>query len=532
MAKSNIVSNAHLCRVTLRSGLDEYILTKPFAGRKWAPDYVDDLITESKAAGPRTRMVSTKTLADVIESLAGAAFLEGGWEKATAYLRRMMPEVDFRTPDDACTILQSHRPVSHEINTSLAPLEELCGYTFKNKMLLAEAMTHSSFSGFCKSPTPSSATSVSSSSTASTSCASLERLEFLGDAVLDIVVVQQLWFQAEDKTIEASQKKKPLSHQQMHLLRTAVINADLLGLLAMEWGIMQERSEIFPAGSDKIVKTSTKLPLWKFMRHLNPTIPLKQQIAEHRYQEGRDGILSALLGDQISSPAAANAAQDAKVYPWAALAHLQLPKTFSDLVEALLGAVWTDSKSIEQCTAVAEKIGILRILRRLVDDEVDVLHPKNKLGEFIRDRKVRYEVAVRGSGPDRNDNGGGVDEVLTAGPEDTVMGGTDDPLSPPSGDDGKHIDVAASNPGSATLAPSFADDVPMAVQAHLSRADQYTCKVFVHEEFVIEVGGGLSREEIVTKAADEAYKVLLARWGPAGPPPSTKAALAKVAATS
>jgi len=442
-----------------------------------------------------------------------------------------MPEVEFRTPNDACAILQSHRPVSHDINSSLAPLEELCGYTFKNKMLLAEAMTHSSFSGVCESPTSSSPATMSSASTASISCASLERLEFLGDAVLDMVVVQYLWFQPEAKSTGASQNKKSLSHQRMHLLRTAAVNADLLGFLAMECSITQERSEICPADAAKIVKTSTELPLWKFMRHFNPMIPLKQQIAEHRYQEGRDGILSALLGDATSSPTA-NAAQDVQAYPWTALAHLQIPKIFSDLVEALLGAIWTDSRSLEQCTAVAEKIGILRVLRRLVDDEVDVLHPKNKLGEFIRDRKVRYEVGMRASGSQKKD--GGNDEVLATFQDDTVMGGTDGSLPLPSGGEDRHPDVASRNPDFATsrTTPSFAADVPTAVQAHLRRADQYTCKVFVHEEFVIEVGGGLSREEIVTKAADEAYKVLLARWGPAGPPSSAAAALAKTTATS
>ena len=67
--KDHIVSNANLARATLARGLDRYILTKPFTGNKWRPLYVSNLVSDR---APAIRRLSTKTLADVVESLIGA----------------------------------------------------------------------------------------------------------------------------------------------------------------------------------------------------------------------------------------------------------------------------------------------------------------------------------------------------------------------------------------------------------------------------------------------------------------------------
>lgn len=67
--KDHIVSNANLARASLARGLDKYILTKPFTGHKWRPLYSSDRLSERV---PSSRQLSTKTLADVVESLIGA----------------------------------------------------------------------------------------------------------------------------------------------------------------------------------------------------------------------------------------------------------------------------------------------------------------------------------------------------------------------------------------------------------------------------------------------------------------------------
>lgn len=67
--KDHIVSNANLARACITKGLDKYILTKPFTGHKWRPMYISDMLSEK---APSSRQLSTKTLADVVESLIGA----------------------------------------------------------------------------------------------------------------------------------------------------------------------------------------------------------------------------------------------------------------------------------------------------------------------------------------------------------------------------------------------------------------------------------------------------------------------------
>ncbi|KAI1753705.1 RNase3 domain-containing protein [Xylaria castorea] len=394
--KDRIVSNSRLCRASVEKGLDRFILTKHFTGNKWRPLYIKDL--SSYEDEPLTkRKMSTKTLADVVESLLGAAFVDGGMPKVIACLRIFLPEVEWYDLDDAHTIISSGRDTITHLRPDYEPLEELVGYQFQNKALLMEALTHASWS----------------LSTSADLC--MERLEFLGDSILDSVIVAALWSQDRE-----------FSNNQMHLLRTACVNADLLGFLVMEWCTTQEATEILPTDLTTIV-TRKPVPFWKYMRQRSTQIISAQQAVEERHRREREAILDAIA--------------HSTEYPWAKLAHLDVPKFFSDMFESLIGAVWVDSGSMNKCKEIAERVGILPYLRRILSDNVNVQHPKNKLGELVgRDgKRVRYETEVR----------------VEAGAKDLF------------------------------------------------------CKVFVDEQLVVEVDGGVNPEEVTTKAADEAYHMLL-----------------------
>jgi dsRNA-specific ribonuclease len=342
--------------------------------------------------------MSTKTLADVVESLVGAAFEDGGMPKALACLRIFLPEVEWHDLTDAHAILSDRRDIMSRLPPTYEPLEELIGYKFRNKALLIEAITHASLN----------------LSTSTEGC--MERLEFFGDSILDSVIVSALWpYQPE------------LSNHQMHLLRTTCVNADLLGFLVMEWSISQETTSISTDNTPVVIQAP--VPYWKFMRHNSLEVTRAQQAAEERHTAERGAIVNAMAHDTE--------------YPWTQLAHLNTPKFFSDMFESLLGAVWVDSGSMEICNEIVERFGILPYLRRMLADNVETRHPKNKLGELAgRERKtVRYETETR------------------------IQAGTKDLF----------------------------------------------CSVFVDNNFVLEVGGGINPEEIVTKAADKAYHVLLHR---------------------
>jgi len=156
--RSRIVRNRTLAEAAVALGLDRFIITKRFTGKKWRPPCVGDYSrTENES---EMREMSSKTLADVVEALIGAAFVDGGLEKAYQCIRTLLPRETWF--DDHLTILASAvTPCSH---TSLKLLEQLVGHTFQHPALLLEAVTHASIPF-------------------STSGMSYERLEFLGDAV-------------------------------------------------------------------------------------------------------------------------------------------------------------------------------------------------------------------------------------------------------------------------------------------------------------------------------------------------------------
>ncbi|RYP59407.1 hypothetical protein DL769_008552 [Monosporascus sp. CRB-8-3] len=340
----------------------------------------------------------------VVESLIGASLLDGGMSKALACIRTFIPEIEWHTLDAARDILASQRPRKEELPSTLSPLEELIGYSFHNKALAGEAMTHASFN------------------LGQLTDACMERLEFIGDAVLDDIVVSSLW-----------NYERELTHQEMHLYRTASVNADLLGFLVMEWTYIQEATSILEDGTT--VESQARVPVWKLMRHSSQSLSGAQSVTEENHALERTDILQSM--------------REGSEYPWALLAHLQIPKSFSDLFESILGAVWVDSGSMDACREVVERAGILPYLRRLLADRVDVTHPKNKLGELAASdqKEVAYETELR-----RKKDGDG------------------------DGGDGSM---------------------------------EWVCRVLVAGELLVEVGGGVSREEVVTKAADVGYDKLL-----------------------
>ena len=143
--KDHIVSNAHLASAALRTNLAKWIRTKPFTGNKWRPPYISDP-PDPKAA--KTRQISTKTLADVVEALVGAAWLDGGDAKALACLKIFLPEVPWLPLSGrAESLYDTYSNLTVQFPPHFAQLEELIGHPFTLKPLLVEAMTHPSHLG-------------------------------------------------------------------------------------------------------------------------------------------------------------------------------------------------------------------------------------------------------------------------------------------------------------------------------------------------------------------------------------------------
>ncbi|POR32920.1 Dicer-like protein 2 [Tolypocladium paradoxum] len=346
--RDRLVANSRLCRAALDSGLAKFILTRPFTGQKWRPLYLDDHLQQNQKPG-KGRRLSTKTLADVVEALIGASYVDGGIPKAVACISTFLPECKWQDLDQCRSSLFNIARADETLPPVLGPLEELIGYSFRKKALLVEAMTHASY-------------------VMDTGRRSYERLEFLGDAVLDNIIVTRL-FSAEPR----------LPHHQMHLRKTAMVNGDFLAFVVMENGLRQSDSVV--TEDLEVVKKETSLPIWKFMRHASVGIGLEQNSTLERHQALRDEILAAM---EIGTH-----------YPWALLARVRAKKFFSDLFEALLGAVWVDSGSKEACEAILARFDILSYLDRIIRDKVHVQHPKEELGHWAVTQTVTYKIDVR-----------------------------------------------------------------------------------------------------------------------------------------
>ncbi|KAK6226081.1 RNase3 domain-containing protein [Colletotrichum tabaci] len=396
--KDGIVANSTLCKAAIKHGLDRFILTKPFTGQKWRPIYVDDVLHRGDEKS--TRRISTKTLADIVEALIGASMIDGGLEKALKCMSIFLQQIKWRTLDDCRQALYDAAPPDVKLPSTLEPLEQLVGHKFKKKALLVQSMTHASF-------------------TLGNTLGCLERLEFIGDSVLDYVIVSRLFAVTP-----------PLSHQTMHLLKTAMVNGDFLGFLSLEQSVSQDEVVIGgdPTGKEPILRHSRfSLPLWKFMRHQSPAIGLEEVNVSKRYAGLRDQIIDSMERGQT--------------YPWALLARMQLRKFYSDIFESLLGAVYVDSGDLEVCARVVERFGILGYLDRILRDNVHALHPKEELGHLADKESVTYVLDVRQT------------------------------------DEGEK---------------------------------EYLCKVLVGTRCVVEVDGGVTRDEVKVKAAEAAVSKLKA----------------------
>jgi dsRNA-specific ribonuclease len=353
--RDSLVSNSRLARAALDIGLDPFILTKSFATRRWTVP----LISEVKKRAAGRRYISSKVLADVVEALIGAAFVDGGLSEARAWIHTFFPAVSIQPPCFRSIV----NDISH--NAAQGSLigkegESLIGYTFVHKALLTEAFTH----GSCERDAVTQ---------------SYQRLEFLGDAILDMVVVSQL--------VEIN---KDLTHGEMSLIKAAVVNADFLAFLCMEFALKTSAIRIQQTATGKFRETqeTKQIELWMFMRHHSQEISRSQVKCQERHQQLRQEISGCL--------------KRGTYHPWTMLAQLNADKFYSDLVESVLGAIFVDSEGdLADCRRFAERIGILPYLRRVVVKGVDVIHPITALDRLKGPEQIEYVVTSQETGHGR-----------------------------------------------------------------------------------------------------------------------------------
>jgi len=349
--RDRLVSNSCLARAAVDKGLDAFILIRLFLGKEWT----SPLISQVVAQPPGKRTVSSKVLADVVEALVGAAFLDGGLSIARTCIHTFLPSISITSPVFRCGTRPSNASVA---NPSIIKAELLVGYHFQDRTLFVEALTH-----------PSCDRDIMTES--------YQRLEFLGDAVLDMVVVSTIF-----------KHNQAYSHGDMTQMKAALVNADLLAFLCLELSLIKDTVNIQAKNDGEFcaVPATEEIGFWKFMRHHSQEITKAQQACLERHRQLRGEIRSCLT--------------DGNSYPWVLLAQLNVDKFFSDMIESIFGAIFVDTNgSLADCEHFAERIGITTYLRRMLAGGIEVIHPKTLLGQLAGPDKVDYVVKAEDDAP-------------------------------------------------------------------------------------------------------------------------------------
>ena len=234
----------------------------------------------------------------------------------------------------------------------------MLGYTFKRKLLLIEALTHASYQQNSHTP-------------------SYERLEFLGDSVLDMIVTDYLY--------HAPGKNYSPGH--IHLRKSALVNGHFLAYICLRMSCGVDTVMPHPNAQGLVEEfIDTKdIHLWKCLLHSSPKILEDQQNTATRFRLRQEEIEELLTTGTI--------------FPWASLTRLQAPKFYSDMVESIIGATFLDSRGdISVVRQILYNLGIMPILERVVSDDVDILHPVSRLSLWAQknDKTVEYVYEKEG----------------------------------------------------------------------------------------------------------------------------------------
>ncbi|PPQ65094.1 hypothetical protein CVT24_003055 [Panaeolus cyanescens] len=199
--RQRCVANRYLFHKAHELGLEKYVNTETPQYPKWRYVLPEDTMSfyeqDKRICRETIKSVPRRSLQDCMEALMGASYLSGGMDGAMQTASVLGMEVGAPVPwfmrsEGAKNGLD----VDSELPLMFQGLERDLGYRFKRKELLREALTHPSFA---------------------TDGPSYQRLEFLGDAILDLVVTEHLFHNFPSAT----------SHQLSHARARAICSPTL-----------------------------------------------------------------------------------------------------------------------------------------------------------------------------------------------------------------------------------------------------------------------------------------------------------------
>ncbi|KAJ6500580.1 hypothetical protein C8R45DRAFT_1122609 [Mycena sanguinolenta] len=168
--RQNSICNRFLLSRAKEIGLEMFLTSETRVARTWKQSIqrplLNDFVRTSRSI---SREFPKRSLQDCMEATLGASFVTGGIEMALQSGRAL--GLDFGGPMP--WNIRYRIPEASPVPSAFAELEETLGYSFRCGKLLLEALTHPSFDNQLTN--------------------SYERLEFLGDAILDLVVIDYLY---------------------------------------------------------------------------------------------------------------------------------------------------------------------------------------------------------------------------------------------------------------------------------------------------------------------------------------------------
>ncbi|MED6148851.1 hypothetical protein PIB30_056935 [Stylosanthes scabra] len=313
--REKIISNAALCKFGCSCKLPGFIRNARFDPQTWAVPGNKSVSLEleeldskgAKAFISGKRKLRRKIIADVVEALIGAYLSVGGEMAALVFMNWIGIKVNFNISpcESLCSILPEKL-----INVNF--LESLLNYSFRDRHLLVEALTHGSYM-LPEIPR----------------C--YQRLEFLGDSVLDYLITRHL-----DNTYPG------MSPGQLTDMRAASVNNDCYAWSAI------------------------KANLHKHILHASQD--LHKDIV---------GIVHEVSKLSSASPIG-----------WES--DTSFPKVLGDIIESLAGAILVDSEynkeTVWQC--------IRPLLEPLVTPETLTVHPTRELTELCQKESYTINKTV------------------------------------------------------------------------------------------------------------------------------------------
>ena len=345
--RESLIRNDHLLSLAIQKKLFLYFrcpaMMKTAPNQYWLPSGV-------QAIEHTPILVRGKSISDTIEALIGAYVASGG-EMAgrefmrfigipcldrsirsspfPSHLKKSVPTLT-HSWTDAFTNLLEDKTMEHD--ELLQSLQDKLGYQFSNVNLLIEALTHASAGNPTIEPHPdegsSRTTPSEASSSSSTTIPSYERLEFLGDAVLEYVAMGCV-FEKHPEYIQGQLSRwKHMCVSNMVLSQTGILFFEI--------------HEVIRHGSKSYAKKIKAARKWKqsvkHSSHWHDLHPdqmrqLMHELEEMEAQESEEEVMSPATSTSVILEADVRRKQEHSQ---------QFPKLFADVFEALIGAVFLD----------------------------------------------------------------------------------------------------------------------------------------------------------------------------------------------